>query len=103
MSFENEWIDLEGLRSLAAEGVRFLPSLEALAPLICKRSQRELQQRLQLPAPRWFPLEEALPPPPPVPTSGPPEAASSGADPAAPGVATAVLAPPVPQLPPGFL
>lgn len=64
VSFENEWVDLEGLTPLAAEGIRFLPSLRALEPLISKRRQRELQGRLRLPCPRWFPLEEVLRPQP---------------------------------------
>jgi 5-(carboxyamino)imidazole ribonucleotide synthase len=58
VSFENEWVDLEGLAPLAAEGVAFVPGLEALRPLVCKRSQRQLLQRLHLPSPRWFPLEQ---------------------------------------------
>ncbi|MFZ9849895.1 MAG: 5-(carboxyamino)imidazole ribonucleotide synthase [Vulcanococcus sp.] len=58
ISFENEWVDLDGLAPLAASGVAFLPSLEALRPLVCKRSQRELLQRLNLPSPRWFALEQ---------------------------------------------
>ena len=58
ISFENEWINLDGLAPLAASGVAFVPSLEALRPLVCKRSQRELLQRLNLPSPRWFPLEQ---------------------------------------------
>jgi len=58
ISFENEWIDLAGLAPLAASGVAFVPSLEALRPLVCKRSQRELLLRLNLPSPRWFPLEQ---------------------------------------------
>ena len=60
VSFENEWVDLEGLAPLAAAGVQFVPALEALQPLVCKRSQRELLQRLHLPSPRWFPLERVL-------------------------------------------
>jgi 5-(carboxyamino)imidazole ribonucleotide synthase len=67
ITFENEWVDLQALAPLAAEGVQFLPSLSALEPLVCKRSQRELLQRLQLPAPPWLPLTELLvPPAPPV-------------------------------------
>lgn len=62
VSFENEWADLEGLAPLAADGICFLPSLQALEPLICKRRQRDLQARLRLPAPRWFPLEQVLTP-----------------------------------------
>ena len=58
ISFENEWLDLEALAPLAADGVCFLPSLEALRPLVCKRSQRDLLQRLHLPCPRWFGLDQ---------------------------------------------
>lgn len=53
ITFENEWLDLEALEPLAASGVRFLPSLAALEPLVCKRSQRQLLNRLRLPTPRW--------------------------------------------------
>jgi 5-(carboxyamino)imidazole ribonucleotide synthase len=53
ITFENEWLDLEALEPLAAAGVRFLPSLDALEPLVCKRSQRQLLDRLRLPTPRW--------------------------------------------------
>ena len=53
ITFENEWLDLAALRPLAAQGVRFLPSLQALEPLVCKRSQRQLLDRLRLPTPRW--------------------------------------------------
>lgn len=60
ISFENEWVDLDGLAVLAADGVCFLPSLDALRPLVCKRSQRELLQRLNLPSPAWFVLEQVL-------------------------------------------
>jgi len=58
ISFENEWVDLEGLAPLVADGVCFLPNLEALRPLVCKRSQRELLQRFNLPSPAWFPLQQ---------------------------------------------
>ena len=58
ISFENEWVDLDGLAPLAASGVAFVPTLDSLRPLVCKRSQRELLQRLNLPSPRWFPLEQ---------------------------------------------
>ncbi len=75
ISFENEWVDLEALAPLAADGVCFVPSLEALRPLVCKRSQRELLDRLHLPAPRWLPLDQLLPPAPP--------AAAAQADPGA--------------------
>lgn len=64
ISFENEWVDLEALAPLEADGVTFLPRLEALAPLVSKKAQRQLLERLGLPAPRWceLPPGGALPP-----------------------------------------
>ncbi len=53
ITFENEWLDLVALAPLVKAGVRFLPSLEALEPLVCKRNQRQLLDRLRLPTPRW--------------------------------------------------
>jgi 5-(carboxyamino)imidazole ribonucleotide synthase len=94
ISFENEWLDLEALSPLAEAGVCFLPSLEALKPLICKRSQRELLQRLHLPCPRWFGLEQLAAAPAPSP---PPAAAATAAqEPSADGVPGAA------SLPEGF-
>ena len=49
---------------LAEAGVAFLPSLEALAPLVSKRAQRQLLHDLHLPAPQWCPLESVLSPAP---------------------------------------
>jgi 5-(carboxyamino)imidazole ribonucleotide synthase len=62
ISFENEWIPLEGLEPLERDGIRFVPGLDALRPLLCKRSQRQLLQDLHLPCPRWCPLEAVLTP-----------------------------------------
>lgn len=76
LSFENEWVDLEALAPLAADGLVFRPSLEALAPLVNKRQQRALLQRLHLPCPLWWPLDQLLTPPP------APQAAVVGAGPA---------------------
>ena len=94
VSFENEWVDLDGLAPLAADGVRFFPNLEALRPLVCKRSQRELLNRFNLPSPAWFPLERVHEPPEPA------EPADGGSNAAAtPNPAPAAASP---QLPPGF-
>jgi 5-(carboxyamino)imidazole ribonucleotide synthase len=84
ISFENEWLDLDGLGALERDGVQFLPSLEALRPLVCKRSQRELAQRLNLPAPRWFPLEQLVRPV--APSSASASAAGLTKSPAAPSL-----------------
>ena len=66
ISFENEWVDLDGLQALAADGIAFVPDLQALQPLVCKRNQRELLQRLNLPSPAWFPLQQVHEPPAPT-------------------------------------
>lgn len=62
ITFENEWIPLERLLPLAEQGVRFVPDLEALSPLISKRGQRQLLNQLHLPSPRWCDLEQVLAP-----------------------------------------
>jgi 5-(carboxyamino)imidazole ribonucleotide synthase len=69
ITFENEWVPLGALQELRQAGVRFLPDLDALAALMCKRAQRELLQKLSLPTPRWCPLEQVLEPPPEAPES----------------------------------
>ncbi|MFM7086527.1 MAG: 5-(carboxyamino)imidazole ribonucleotide synthase [Cyanobium sp.] len=110
ISFENEWIPIEDLSVLAEEGVRFLPGLEALRPLIDKRSQRQLLDALHLPTLRWCPLEAVLPHP------DDPQDSEAAAEPAdAQGQPTGthdrsgrqpngmpLAAPPVPRLPQGF-
>ncbi|MFN7228801.1 MAG: 5-(carboxyamino)imidazole ribonucleotide synthase [Synechococcaceae cyanobacterium] len=63
ISFENEWLPLAELALLERQGVRFVPCLEAIGPLVSKRSQRELLDRLNLPSPPWCDLERVLRPP----------------------------------------
>ena len=98
ISFENEWLDLAALAALEQEGVVFIPRLESLADLVCKRRQRQLLERLHLPSPRWFPLEQLLTPPPAAeledsPLAGAEEPAGEAAEPELPLP---------PQLPQGF-
>jgi 5-(carboxyamino)imidazole ribonucleotide synthase len=102
ISFENEWIDLQALSALAEAGVCFLPSLEALQPLICKRSQRELLQRLCLPCPRWFGLEQLATAPDPSPSAPAQPADAPGADLSADPSAATPAEPVSPPLPDGF-
>ena len=83
VSFENEWIPLQALEPLVAEGVDFVPSLEALEPLVDKRRQRQLLDGLNLPTLRWCSLEAVLQPPEPPPggdsdTDSPPLPAAAG-------------------------
>jgi 5-(carboxyamino)imidazole ribonucleotide synthase len=98
ITFENEWVPLEALQGLRQSGVRFLPDLDALASLMSKRAQRELLQKLALPTPRWFPLEQLLAPPP-----TPPEALELPRDGVfIPPGALETAAPRRPELPRGF-
>ncbi len=53
ITFENEFVDLEALSTLAERGVCFRPSLEALAPLLDKYHQRCYLRSIGLPVPSF--------------------------------------------------
>ncbi len=57
ITFENEFVDLEALATLAAEDVCFRPSLASLTPLLDKYEQRTFLAKLGLPVPNFAPLE----------------------------------------------
>ncbi|MBF2055923.1 MAG: 5-(carboxyamino)imidazole ribonucleotide synthase [Cyanobacterium sp. T60_A2020_053] len=59
ITFENEFVDLEGLQKLADEGVCFRPSLQSLAPLLDKYDQRTFLADLGLPVPKFKALKGA--------------------------------------------
>lgn len=61
ITFENEFIDLQGLQALEKEGVCFRPSLTALSPLLDKYDQRCYLKNIGLPVPS-FQLWESLTP-----------------------------------------
>ncbi|AFY93631.1 5-(carboxyamino)imidazole ribonucleotide synthase [Chamaesiphon minutus] len=64
ITFENEFVDLDGLGKLAATGdACFLPPLSALAPLLDKYTQRCYLRDLGLPVPKFALLEQAELPP----------------------------------------
>ncbi len=54
ITFENEFVDLDGLRTLEKQGVLFQPSLSSLDPLLDKYVQRCYLQDLSLPTPRFW-------------------------------------------------
>ena len=54
ITFENEFVDLDGLRTLEQQGVLFQPSLSSLSPLLDKYVQRCYLQGLGLPTPRFW-------------------------------------------------
>ena len=56
ITFENEFINLEALQSLAQQGVCFRPSLDALAPLLDKYEQRSYLKNIGLPVPQFTSL-----------------------------------------------
>lgn len=53
ITFENEFINLEALQSLANQGVCFYPSLASLAPLLDKYEQRCYLEKIGLPIPEF--------------------------------------------------
>ncbi|MEG5000631.1 5-(carboxyamino)imidazole ribonucleotide synthase [Microcoleus sp. B4-D4] len=54
VTFENEFVDLDGLRVLEQQGVLFLPGLSSLSPLLDKYVQRCYLKDLGLPIPRFM-------------------------------------------------
>ena len=61
ITFENDWVNVDGLISLEQQGVRFRPALAALSPLIDKLSQRQLLADLCIACPAWIPLSRISP------------------------------------------
>ena len=57
ITFENEFVDLEKLDALAKSGTEFIPSLDALKPLLDKYTQRTYLQEHGIPVPQFFPIE----------------------------------------------
>ncbi len=54
ITFENEFVDLDGLRTLERQGVLFQPSLSSLDPLLDKYVQRCYLKGLGLPTPGFW-------------------------------------------------
>ncbi|HAC66060.1 MAG TPA: 5-(carboxyamino)imidazole ribonucleotide synthase [Cyanothece sp. UBA12306] len=57
ITFENEFINLEALKSLETQGVCFRPSLKVLNPLLDKYQQRCYLKKIGLPTPQFAALE----------------------------------------------
>ena len=53
ITFENEFINLEALKTLAEQGVCFRPSLATLAPLLDKYKQRNYLKSIDVPVPAF--------------------------------------------------
>ncbi|WP_272129155.1 5-(carboxyamino)imidazole ribonucleotide synthase [Spirulina sp. CS-785/01] len=61
VTFENEFVDLEGLRPLEEDGVCFYPRLDAIAPLLDKLDQRNYLKNIGLPIPQYKALDPQTP------------------------------------------
>ncbi|MEO1095120.1 MAG: 5-(carboxyamino)imidazole ribonucleotide synthase [Cyanobacteria bacterium J06638_28] len=60
VTFENEFVDLPGLSTLAKQGICFQPQLAALAPLLDKSTQRQFLAAQGLPNPSYVMLEDEV-------------------------------------------
>ncbi|WP_431193640.1 5-(carboxyamino)imidazole ribonucleotide synthase [Trichocoleus desertorum] len=60
ITFENEFVDLEALAQLEAQGIRFRPRLTTLVPLLDKYHQRSYLRDLGLPTPEFVALEHQI-------------------------------------------
>lgn len=59
ITFENEFVDLPALKTMAAAGVQFYPQLSVLALVLDKADQRAYFDRIGLPNPRYTSLDGA--------------------------------------------
>lgn len=57
ITFENEFVNLEALSPLVAQGVCFRPGLQVLSPLLDKYHQRCYLKQLNLPVPNFIALD----------------------------------------------
>ncbi|NJL98970.1 MAG: 5-(carboxyamino)imidazole ribonucleotide synthase [Synechococcaceae cyanobacterium SM2_3_2] len=56
ITFENEFVDLDRLQTLADQGILFAPQLGSLSPLLDKLDQRHLLQSLGIGTPQFWPI-----------------------------------------------
>tara|TARA_B100000902_G_C27277877_1_gene899883 strand:+ start:404 stop:1594 length:1191 start_codon:yes stop_codon:yes gene_type:complete len=55
--FENEWIKIDKLRLFGSDNI-FIPSLEAIQPLVDRISQKKLIDSLNIPSPKWITIHD---------------------------------------------
>lgn len=61
ITFENEFVNLTALQTLAEKGVIFRPSLKSLAPLLDKYEQRTYLKKIGLPVPAFCRYDPSKP------------------------------------------
>ena len=55
--FENEWIKIDKLNLIDNKDI-FVPSLNAIKPLVDRFAQKELIDRMNIPCPKWISIED---------------------------------------------
>ena len=55
--FENEWIKIDKLNLIGNNDI-FVPSLNAIKPLVDRFSQKILIDRMNIPCPKWISIED---------------------------------------------
>jgi len=55
--FENEWIKIDKLNLIGNSDI-FVPSLNAIKPLVDRFSQKKLIDRMNIPCPKWISIED---------------------------------------------
>ena len=55
--FENEWIKIDKLRVFDSDNI-FVPSLEAIQPLVDRISQKKFIDSLNIPSPKWITIND---------------------------------------------
>ena len=55
--FENEWIKIDKLNLIGNNDI-FVPSLNAIKPLVDRFSQKKLIDRMNIPCPKWISIED---------------------------------------------
>ena len=55
--FENEWVKIDKLKQIGNNEI-FIPSLDSLAPLVDRISQKIFIEKLNLPTPKWIRIKE---------------------------------------------
>ncbi len=57
--FENEWIKIDKLNLIDTKNI-FIPSLDAIKPLVDRISQKKLIDSINLPSPKWMSIKDLI-------------------------------------------
>jgi len=57
--FENEWIKIDKLNLIDTKNI-FIPSLDAIKPLVDRISQKKLIDSINIPSPKWISFKDLI-------------------------------------------